>query len=64
MPHYVLKNLLLDSALCSNSLELHVVVVVVAVCFLFSSPKMLWRKVTMVLRPFTRHSFKNSAVCM
>ncbi len=31
--------------LCSNSLELLVVV--------FSSSKMLWRKVTMVLRPFT-----------
>ena len=39
-----LKSLLLDSTLCSNSLELLV----------FSSRTMLWRKVTMVLRPFTR----------
>ncbi len=50
--HLGLKNVLLDSILCSKSLELLV----------FSSCKMLWRKVTMVLRPFTRHNFKNSAI--
>ncbi len=46
--HLGLKNLPLDSTLCSNSLELLV----------FSSHKMLWRKVTMVLRPYTRLNFK------
>ncbi len=39
-----LKNLLLDSTLCSNSLEL----------LIFLRRKMLWRMVTMVLKPFTR----------
>ncbi len=44
-----LKNLQLHSTLCSNSLELLV----------FSSRK---QKVTMVLRPFTKHNFKKSVV--
>ncbi len=53
MPQGALRNLLLDSTLCIASLELLV---------FFQGHKMLWRKVTMVLRPFTRCNFKNSAV--
>ncbi len=52
--HLGLKNLLLDSTLCSNSLELLV--------FFLDGRKVLWRKVTMVLRPGPRHNLKNSAV--
>ncbi len=43
-----LRSLPLDLTLYSNSLELVV----------FSSRKMLWRMITMILKPFTRHNKK------
>ncbi len=48
--HLDFKNLLLDSTLCRNSLEFLV----------FSSRKMLWQLVIMVLKNYTRHFFFNS----
>ncbi len=48
--HLGLKNSRSDSTLCSNSLEL----------LAFSSRKMLWRMVTMVLNPLPDVIFKNN----